>query len=154
MSIKIEYHQSEVLQALRFHFIKQTEIKALMVVVNVYAIATAILLYYQKIRPELFLLGSLLWVLLMLSFWYGLPIYFYKKTNLFKFDWTFSFNENGASLVATDASAEWKWKEVSHYFESPYFFHIYFGKKSFFLVPKSTVAVEDQLLLREYLPKN
>lgn len=154
MSVKIEYHSSAVLQALRFHFIKQTEIKALLVVVNVYAIATAVLLYYQKIRPELFLLGSFLWILLMLSFWYALPLYFYKKTNLFRFEWSFSFDAASASLTAEDASAHWKWSEVSHFFESPQFFHIYFGKKSFFLVPKSCFTFEEQLLLRSYLPKH
>ena len=99
MSIPIQFHKSQVIQGLRYHFIKQSEIKALMVVVNVYAITTAILLYYKKIRPELFLLGSLLWVVLMLLFWYILPWWFYRKTQLFKYDWQFNYTNKGASLL-------------------------------------------------------
>jgi len=48
MSYNIQYHKKEVIQGLRYHFMKQSEIKVLMVVVNIYAIATAYLLYVKK----------------------------------------------------------------------------------------------------------
>ena len=70
MSIQIQYQKSHVIQGLRYHFIKQSEIKGLMLFVNVYAIITAVLLFYKKIRPELFLVGSLLWIVLMVFFWF------------------------------------------------------------------------------------
>ena len=69
MSIEVSYQKAQVLEALRYHFIKQPEIKTLMIVVNVYAILTGILLFMKKIRPELFLLGSVLWIVLLLLFW-------------------------------------------------------------------------------------
>ena len=99
MSYPISFNKSAVLQALRYHFMKQSEIKVLMVVVNIYAIATAYLLYVKKIRPELFLLGSVLWMVLMLLFWYLIPFLFYRKTELFKWDWTFSFNEQKSQII-------------------------------------------------------
>ena len=151
MSIAIQYKKAQVLQALRYHFIKQSEIKALMIIVNIYAIATAILLLYKKIRPELFLLGSVLWILLMALFWYILPIWFYRKTELFKYDWSFGITEKGATLYSTKGDAAWEWSELSHYFESPYFFHFYFGPKTFFIIPKENITIEEQHEIRGYL---
>ena len=48
MSFLISYNRKEVLQALRYHFIKQSEIKGLMIAVNIYAIVTAVLLFQKK----------------------------------------------------------------------------------------------------------
>lgn len=151
MSFLISYNKKEVLQALRYHFIKQSEIKVLMIAVNIYAIVTAVLLFQKKIRPELFLFGSVLWLLLMLFFWYLLPALFYKKTNLFKSSWNFSYNQLAANLVSEKAEAQWKWAEVTYYFESPYFFHLYFGPKSFFLITKNNLPMEDQHEIRGIL---
>ena len=151
MSYSISYDKKSVLQALRYHFIKQTEIKSLMIVVNIYAIITAILLFMKKIRPEPFLLGSLLWLALMGFFWYILPQIFYKKTNLFKQEWEFDFTEKEASLQSRVGQAYWEWDSVTHYFESPVFFHLYFGPKSFFLITKEAISNENQQRIREIL---
>jgi hypothetical protein len=151
MSIEVSYQKSQVLEALRYHFIKQPEIKTLMIVVNVYAILTGILLFLKKIRPELFLLGSILWVVLLLLFWYLMPNIFYKKTALFSYSWDFSFDNQKASLQSLQGEAAWNWEEVSHYFESPNFFHIYFGPKTFFIIPRDKMTLEIQQTLRAIL---
>lgn len=153
MQYAINYSKSEVLQALRYHFIKQSEIKSLMIIVNLYAIVTAVLLFMKKIRPEPFLLGSLLWIALMIFFWYILPNLFYKKTSIFKESWNFSFDPLEAKLSGKMGEASWQWDTVSHYFESPYFFHFYFGPKSFFIIPKATITMEDQHHIRGILNK-
>ncbi len=150
MSIPIQYQKSQVIQGLRYHFIKQSEIKGLMLFVNAYAIVTAILLFYKKIRPELFLLGSLLWLLLMVFFWYLLPWLFYRRTLMFKQDWEFNFNDNGGSLESENGRAEWAWSDVTRFFESPLFFHCYFAPKSFFILPKAHFSFEDQQKIRRY----
>lgn len=151
MAYPISYNKSEVLQALRYHFIKQREIKSLMIFVNVYAIITAVLLFMKKIRPEPFLLGSILWILLMAFFWFVLPNLFYKKTVLFKENWQFDFNEKGATMVGNLGEANWEWNLVTTYFESPYFFHFYFSQKSFFIVPKINIPIESQHQIRGFL---
>ena len=120
MSHTISYKKSEVLQALRYHFIKQKEIKSLMIIVNIYAIITAVLLFMKKIRPEPFLLGSILWILLMGFFWFILPNLFYKKTTLFKEEWEFDYNQQEARLLSKLGEASWSWDTVTYYFESPY----------------------------------
>lgn len=154
MSIPILYIKSQVIQGLRYHFIKQSEIKGLMIFVNAYAIITAVLLFYKKIRPELFLLGSLLWIVLMVFFWYLLPWLFYRRTAMFKQKWIFSFNENSASLESETGRAEWRWDEVTRFFESPLYFHIYFAPKSFFILPKEHFSYEDQHLIRGFFKIN
>ena len=151
MAYSISYKKDAVLQALRYHFIKQAEIKSLMVIVNVYAIVTAVLLFMKKIRPEPFLLGSLLWIVLMIFFWYVLPNMFYKKTALFKQNWEFTFNTTEARLIGALGEASWDWSSVTHYFESPEFFHFYFSPKSFFLIPKLNISIEDQHEIRGLL---
>jgi uncharacterized membrane protein len=151
MSYSISYKKDAVLQALRYHFIKQSEIKSLMILVNIYAIVTAVLLFMKKIRPEPFLLGSLLWIVLMIFFWYILPNMFYKKTELFKLGWKFDFNTTEAKLNGSLGEASWEWITVTHYFESPEFFHFYFGPKSFFLIPKQEITQEDQHTIRGIL---
>ncbi len=151
MSIEVSYQKAQVLEALRYHFIKQPEIKTLMIVVNVYAILTGILLFMKKIRPELFLLGSILWVVLLLLFWYLMPNIFYKKTALFSYTWDFSFDTQKASLQSLQGEAGWNWKELTHYFESPHFFHIYFGPKTFFIIPTDNMSLELQHELRAIL---
>ena len=154
MSIQIQYQKSHVIQGLRYHFIKQSEIKGLMLFVNVYAIITAGLLFYKKIRPELFLVGSLLWIVLMVFFWFLLPWLFYRKTSMFKQDWQFNFNSTGASLESDTGSAAWAWTDVTRFFESPLFFHVYFAPKSFFILPKAHFSYEDQQLIRGYFKKS
>ena len=151
MPYLINYNKAQVLQALRYHFMKQSEIKTLMIVVNVYAITTGILLFIKKIRPELFLLGSILWIILLLLFWFAMPAIFYRKANLFKQDWQFSFDQTEANLFSSIGSAQWSWKELTHYFESPYFFHFYFGPKTFFLIPKENIPIEAQHEIRGLL---
>ena len=122
-----------------------------MIIVNLYAIVTAVLLFMKKIRPEPFLLGSVLWIVLMIFFWYVLPNMFYKKTTLFKQAWDFSFNQYEAVLVGPMGEASWRWETVTHYFESPEFFHFYFSPKSFFLIPKLNISMEDQHTIRGIL---
>ena len=151
MSYLVQYQKVQVLQALRYHFIKQSEIKTLMIVVNVYAIATGVLLFLKKIRPELFLLGSILWIVLLLLFWYAMPAIFYRKAELFKQNWQFSFDQEQANLYSTIGSAQWNWNEMTHYFESSYFFHFYFGPKTFFLIPKENIPIEAQQEIRRLI---
>jgi hypothetical protein len=154
MPIQIQYQKNQVIQALRYHFIKQSEIKGLMIFVNAYAIVTAVLLFYKKIRPELFLLGSLLWIVLMVFFWYLLPWFFYRRTLMFKQDWVFTYNKDRASLESATGRAEWDWNEVTRYFESPLFFHLYFAPKSFFILPKANFSYEAQQIIRNYFKNN
>lgn len=84
MQLSFTYDKKKVLQALRYHFIWQPEIRILLILVIVFDIATAVLYMMGKIRPEPFLLGSFIWLLFIIAFWFILPTSIYKKAETFK----------------------------------------------------------------------
>lgn len=148
------YEKKKVIQGLRYHFVQRPEVKVLVVLVNVFAIVAAILFYSKKIRPEPFLLGSFIWVIMMASFWYILPNSIYKQAkDTFLDRFTIAFKDNGVTLENEKGYKHWNWNEFSTYFESPHFFHLYFNAKSFFMVPKEGMGDEFRHELRGMLKK-
>jgi hypothetical protein len=140
MEFSFSYNKKKVIQALRLHFIAQTEIKIMMILVNVFAIVSAILLSFKYIRPEPFLLGTTIWLLMLIAVWYILPYNIYGKSNTFKDTFIAWVNTNSIKLENSQGEVVWKWDKISYFYESPYFFHLYFNKKSFFLLPKEGVT--------------
>ncbi len=136
MQHHFSYEKKKVIQALRYHFVQRPEVRVLVILVNVFALVAAVLFYTKKIRPEPFLLGSFIWVMMMASFWYILPNSIYKRADTFKDSFTIFFNQYGVRLENERGEMEWTWNKFSRFFESPHFFHLYFDAKSFFLVPK------------------
>jgi len=47
-----------------------------------------------------------------------------------------SIDESEVILGTSRGSQAWHWNDFSTFVESPYFFHLYFNSRSFFLVPK------------------
>jgi len=139
MHFSFYYDKKKVIQALRYHFISRREIKLMLILVNVFAIVSAILLFTKKIRPEPFLLGSFVWLLMMTSVWYILPYTIYKRATTFKDHFTVDINENEIKLDNTKGYSLLKWTDFNKYFESPHFFHLYFNERSFFLIPKDNI---------------
>jgi len=132
MQFSFAYEKKKVIQALRYHFISRREIKVMMILVNVFAITAAILFYTQKIRPEPFLLGSLIWIAMMSGVWYILPYSIYKRASTFKEKFIIQFNDENIQLDNERGYVIWEWDQFNRYFESPYFFHLYFNAKTFF----------------------
>jgi hypothetical protein len=136
MTIHFGYEKKQVLQALRYHFITRPEIKILLIVVNVFTIISAALLYMRKIQPLPFLIFSLLWFFLLVTIWRILPSGIYKKSVTFRDHFTMDLEEKEVVLQTNLGTHAWQWNDFSNYMESPYFFHLYFNSRSFFLVPK------------------
>jgi hypothetical protein len=151
MQHSFSYEKNKVIQALRYHFIQRTEVRILIIVVNVFAIGTAILFYFKKIRPEPFLLGSVIWLGLIAAFWFFIPNSIYKKAATFKDSFTIFFREDEIILENQRGYVEWPWNKFSKYFESPHFFHLYFDSKSFFIVPKDGMGDDFRHELRAVL---
>ena len=155
MRINFSYDKKLVIQALRYHFISRPEIKVLLVLVNVFAIVAAVLLYMHKVSPLAFLLSSVLWITLMIVFWIILPRIIYKRASTFKEIFTMMFSEKNIRIENERGYNEWKWSQFSTFIESPHFFHLYFNSRSFFLVPKAAVEQDGNTgELRKMLQKN
>jgi hypothetical protein len=136
MVIYFEYEKKQVLSALRHHFISRPEIKILLIIVNLFTILCAVLFYLHKIQPLSFLMFSLLWFVLLLTFWTILPLSIYKRSHTFLDQFSMDLNDEEVVLQTERGSHAWAWKEFSSFLETPFFFHLYFNSRSFFLVPK------------------
>ena len=145
MTIYFGYEKEKVLQALRYHFISRREIKVMLILVNVFAIASITLYALKKITPVAFLVGSFLWIVLMISFWFILPWLVYRKAVTFKHEFSMDFDQEGFTLSHDKGSKSWPWSSLKSYLESPHFFHLYFDSRSFFLVPKSGCKDKDEV---------
>src|SRR5450631_2767176 len=158
MVIYFEYDKKQVLSALRHHFISRPEIKFLLIVVNLFTILSAILFYFHKIQSLSFLLFSLLWFVLLITFWTILPLSIYKRSQTFRDQFSMDFNEREVVLQTERGSHAWSWNKFSSFLETPFFFHLYFDSRSFFLVPKDAFLDLESLqsarsLLRSKLGK-
>ncbi|MEP6617615.1 MAG: YcxB family protein [Ginsengibacter sp.] len=138
------YNKAKVIQALRYHFITRKEIRLLLILVNVFAIASAALFFFKKISPFAFLVGSVLWFSLMIIFWFVLPNVIYRKAATFRDSFKVSLQDQHLFLENERGSRTWPWKAFSSFIESPHFFHLYFDSRSFFLIPKDAFT-GDQL---------
>ncbi|MBL7721633.1 MAG: YcxB family protein [Chitinophagaceae bacterium] len=145
MTIFFGYEKGKVLQALRYHFISRPEIKIMLILVNVFAIMSITLYALKKITPMAFFIGSFLWVVLMISFWFILPALVYRRAATFKHEFSMTFEEDGFQLAHERGSKTWAWTALKNYLESPHFFHLYFDSRSFFLVPKSGCKDTDEV---------
>jgi|SRR5436190_8019809 len=130
------YNKQKVIQALRYHFITRREIKIMMILVNVFAILSAALFFLKKISPYAFLISSVLWFSLMIVFWFLLPYMVYRRADTFKDRFRAKLSDDELRIENDRGGRSWSWSEFSAWMESPHFFHLYFNKRSFFIIPK------------------
>lgn len=145
MTVSFSYNKKQVLQALRYHFLSKREIRLMIILVNVFALLSAVLFYSQKILPLAFLAGSFLWFVLMIVFWFVLPGVVYRRAATFQDHFTMNFEENSFTVGNERGSRSWPWNALSNFLETPYFFHLYFDNRSFFLVPKNGLTGQDEI---------
>ena len=153
MIIYFGYEKNQVIQALRYHFISRPEIRIMLILVNVFALASITLYALGKITPMAFFVGSFLWIVLMISFWFILPFMVYRRAVTFKHEFSMDFREDGFTLAHERGSKSWAWSSLKNFVESPHFFHLYFDTRSFLLVPKSGCKDSDEILALRNLIK-
>ncbi len=152
MTISFSYNKKQVIQALRYHFLTRPEIRILLILINVFAIGTAVLLYFNIIQPLSFLIFSILWLILMLVVWRILPTSIYKKSRTFQDHFMMDITDNYILLRTERGNKEWKWDEFTKFVESPFFFHLYFDSRSFFLIPTDAFeSIEDRQEARQII---
>ena len=148
MHISFGYDRKQVIQALRYHFFSKREIRLLLIGINLFTIAAAVLLYFKRVTPATFLIFSVLWMLVLLVVWQLLPNSIYKKSQTFQDSFQLNTDGNGIVLETSRGNQYWNWDRFSKYLETPFFFHLYFTANSFFLVPKD--AFRDKELEHDF----
>lgn len=152
MTITFDYNKKQVLQALRYHFISKREIRIMIILVNVFAIISLALYLMNKITPIAFLTYAFLWILLMICVWFVLPATVYRRAETFKHGFTIYFNDNDFTLEHEKGRRSWPYSTLQSFKETPNFFHLYFDRRSFLLVPKDGFTnLEDLQKLRDLL---
>lgn len=147
MTIEIHYDKKQVLDGLRTHFFSRPEIRVLVIMINVFAILSAVLFYFKIIQPIAFIIFSLLWFILWITIRRILPLSIYKRSQTFQDQFSMSLEEEGITLITSRGRQLWNWQQFSSFKETVYFFHLYFDARSFFMVPKD--AFEDMTQLQE-----
>ena len=145
MTIYFGYEKGQVIQALRYHFISRQEIRIMLILVNVFALASVTLYALGKITPMAFFMGSALWIVLMISFWFILPFMVYRRAITFKHEFSMDFRDDGFTLAHERGSKSWPWTALKSYLESPHFFHLYIDSRSFLLVSKNGCKASDEV---------
>ena len=144
MTVHFAYDKKQVIHGLRYHFLTRPEIKMLIIFVNVFAILSAVLAIFRVIQPISFMIFSVLWLILMLVIWRILPSSIYKRSQTFKDEFSMSITEDNVELQSERGSQVWPWDRFSNFVESPYFFHLYFSTRAFFIIPKDSFeSLED-----------
>lgn len=138
MTIQFGYNKKQVLDGLRGHFFGRPEIRILVIIINVFAIVSAILLFFKKIQVLPFLLFSFLWFFLWLSIRRFLPLSIYRRSATFQDTFILTLENEGILLETKKGSQQWAWGNFSAFKETAYFFHLYFDARSFFLIPKDS----------------
>ena len=138
MTIQFGYNKRQVLDGLRSHFFGRPEIRILVILINVFAIVSAILFGFKRIQALPFLIFSVLWFLLWISIRRLLPLSIYKKSATFQDTFILTVEDRGLLLETQKGSQLWRWEDFSGFKETLYFFHVYFDARSFFMIPKDS----------------
>lgn len=158
MIVQFGYDKKQVLDGLRGHFFSRPEIRTLVILINVFAILSAVLFYFKKIQAMPFLLFSILWFLLWVSIRRLLPLSIYKRSATFRDSFILNMDQRGVLLETERGSQAWPWESFSGFKETAYFFHLYFDARSFFMIPKDAFTDLPELqaarqLLKERIKK-
>ena len=138
MTIHFGYNKRQVLDGLRGHFFARPEIRILVIVINLFAILSAVLFALRKIPALPFLIFSVLWFCLWIAIRRLLPLSIYKKSATFRDTFILSLEDRGILLETKKGSQLWSWEDFSGFKETIYFFHVYFTARSFFMIPKDS----------------
>lgn len=158
MTITFGYNKRQVLDGLRGHFFGRPEIRTLVIVINVFAILSAILFALKKIQALPFLIFSLLWFFLWITIRRLLPLSIYKKSATFKDNFILTLEDRGIFLETQKGNQLWEWNRFSGFKETLYFFHVYFNARAFFMIPKDSFKDLTEIqaarkMLKERIPK-
>jgi len=138
MTVQFAYNKKQVLDGLRGHFFSRPEIRILAIVINVFAILSAILFAAKVIQALPFLIFSVLWFFLWLSIRRLLPLSIYRRSATFQDSFILTLDGGGVLLETEKGSQRWQWENFSMFKETAYFFHLYFDARSFFMIPKDS----------------
>ncbi len=140
--LQFTYKKEEVINALRFHFLRRGEIKVFRNTLIILLLATVIGYVFRMVNFNAMLGIVLMMLILGWAFWYLLPVSTYNKAATFRDNIRLRYNDEGMAIVTGHGERSISWRNFSQIVETQSFFFLYRDKRSFFLIPIS--AFENQ----------
>lgn len=142
MFLDFSYDKSDVINALRFHFMNRGEIR-------VFRVTLLILFGFTVIGnllglvpfPTVLGVFVLIFVLIMV-FWYILPISTFQKSATFRENIHLNYDEQEIKIGTRTGERRLVWKSFFAVVETRDFFFLYRDRSSFFLIPTGAFADE------------
>jgi hypothetical protein len=150
MHLEFSYNKDEVLNALRYHFLQRGEIKVFRNTLFILLAFTLAGFAYRIVTVGALVGIASMSVLIVLVFWYMLPVSIYNKAATFKDDIHMNYSEDGIVISTrnSDVDKQLSWAAFTAVVRAKNFFFLYRGKKNFFLVPTS--AFKSEMEQREF----
>ncbi|WP_295121568.1 YcxB family protein [uncultured Chitinophaga sp.] len=143
MHIQFRYNRHDVINALRFHFLRRGEIKVFRNTFAILLLATLAGYVFNLVNIAA-LMGIVAMILVIgCAFWFLLPISVYNKSQTFKESIRLGYNEREMTIGTQVGDRPLNWSSFSQIVETPTFFFLYRDTKSFFLIPVSAFETED-----------
>lgn len=135
--LQFTYKKEEVINALRFHFLRRGEIKVFRNTLIILLLATVIGYVFRMVNFNAMLGIVVMMVILGWAFWYLLPVSTYNKAATFRDNIRLRYNEDGMAIVSGHGERSLSWRSFTQIVETQSFFFLYRDKRSFFLIPTS-----------------
>jgi len=146
MRVVFSYDKKQVLRALRYHFFTKKDIRLLLILVNAFTLLSVLLYYFEKVSPLAFLISSFLWISLMLSFWFIMPMNIYRTSKTFQEDLMVEFLQEEMVIHHSKGEKAWPYNSFQSIRETPDFFYLYINDRSFFLIPQAAFPDTDSTM--------
>jgi hypothetical protein len=141
--LQFTYNKDEVINALRFHFLRRGEIKVFRNTLIILLIATITGYLFRVVNFNALLGICAMMIVVGWAFWYLLPVSTYNKAATFKDNIRLRYNEEGMAISTGQGERSMPWKIFSQIVETRSFFFIYRDKRTFFLIPTSAFESEE-----------
>ncbi|WP_109696493.1 YcxB family protein [Chitinophaga deserti] len=135
--LQFTYKKEEVINALRFHFLRRGEIRVFRNTLIILLLATVIGYVFRVVNFNAMLGIVVMMVILGWAFWYLLPVSTYNKAATFRDSIRLRYNDEGMAIYTGQGERSMSWRNFSQIVETQSFFFLYRDKRTFFLIPTS-----------------
>ncbi len=145
MHVEFSYNKEDVLNALRYHFMRRGEIKVFRNTLCILLLLALTGFFFHLVTPSA-LIGIIAMVAVITwAFWYLLPVSTYNKAATFKDEIKLGYSEEGLQIStrASDHQRQLYWNNFTRIVETSKFFFLYRDRKSFLLIPTSAFESDD-----------
>lgn len=143
--IIFSYNKTEVINALRFHFLSRRETMILKVLCAVLFIFSLWGYWTSIVSYGLLVAVFIVIVLLTAIFWFVLPSSIYKKAKTFQEpSIKLQYNSEGMAIGTHAGARHLPWQSFHRVIETSDFFYLYRNTNSFFLIPVDAFSDESK----------